>query len=150
MPKAQKELMFRFWNETKKKWEWGYELWGWVKVSSDSEIYSFNYWDKGDEIHIDQYLNIEDKNKTPVYEWDYIKFYGWSIIYLIYWSEEDKKHRYKPISEDSCIRFDLENLTPSIFEVVGNIHEGLNESEYDLIKNRLHEPINEFYRFLDS
>ena len=130
---TQKNLMFRFYNSTKKQWELGYEEKGWLNVASYEDIGNIcnSFPDKWDTIEVDQYLNVEDKNKKPLYEWDYFKFDWGNIIYVACWDEESKKNIYKP--------------------VIGNIHEGVNEEYYDFMKLYAENNIpSEFYKFLDS
>lgn len=150
---AQKNLMFRFYNQTKKQWEFWYEQNGWVSLNSYKEI-EWLCWqlpDKWDVIEADQYLNIEDRNKKPLYEWDYFKFQWGNVIYLACWDEEEKKNIYKPVLVPSIIKIDIRELHTPLFEIIGNIHEGVNEEYYDFMK--LYSENNmpsEFYKFLDS
>ena len=62
---TQKNLMFRFYNATKKQWELDYEEKGWLQLWNYDEITSIcnAFPDKWDVIEVDQYLNVEDTNK---------------------------------------------------------------------------------------
>lgn len=145
--------MFRFYNSTKKQWELDYEEKGWVRLSNYDEIdgICWAFPDKGDAIEVDQYLNIEDKNKKPLYEWDYFKFSGGNIIYLACWDEEEKKDIYKPVLIPSQVKIDVRELHAPLFEIIGNIHEGVNEEYYDFMKLYSENNVpSEFYKFLDS
>lgn len=150
---TQKNLMFRFYNATKKQWELDYEENGWLKLWNYDEITSIcnAFPDKWDVIEVDQYLNIEDINKKKLYEWDYFKFKWGNVIYLACWDEEEKKDIYKPVLVTSQVKIDVRELHSPLFEIIGNIHEWVNEEYYDFMKLHSENSIpSEFYRFLDS
>lgn len=145
--------MFRFYNATKKQWELDYEEKGWLNVASYDEITSIcnAFPDKWDTIEVDQYLNVEDKNKKPLYEWDYFKFEWGNIIYMACWDEEGKKNIYKPVAIKSAVKIDIRELHAPLFEIIWNIHEWVSEEYYDFMKLYAEWKCpSEFYRFLDS
>ena len=150
---TQKNLMFRFYNSTQKKWELDYEEKGGLNVADYEQITSIcnAFPSKWDVIEVDQYLNIEDKNKKKLYEWDYFKFDGGNIIYLACWDEKEKKDVYKPVLVPSQVKIDVRELVSPLFEIIWNIHEGINEEYYDFMKlySEWKMP-SEFYKFLDS
>ena len=150
---TQKNLMFRFYNSTKKQWELGYEEKGWLNVASYEDIGNIcnSFPDKWDTIEVDQYLNVEDKNKKPLYEWDYFKFEWGNVIYVACWDEESKKNIYKPVIIPSKVKIDIRELHAPLFEIIGNIHEGVSEEYYDFMKLYAESKTpSEFYKFLDS
>ena len=117
---TQKNLMFRFYNSTKKQWELNYEDKGGLNVGNYEEITNIcnSFPDKWDVIEVDQYLNVEDKNKKPLYEWDYFKFEWGNVIYVACWDEEEKKNIYKPVIIPSRVKIDIRELHAPLFESV--------------------------------
>lgn len=136
---------------------------GWDKFMEEmfydlESVYCDNVWNKDrtvsrhatcfgeffidDDITIEQYIGINDKNKTPIYIGDIVRI----ISETAFWSVGDKPlepfiKNYEIVFHDGkfCLFYRLEDLFGSEgyyfdlkydgndIEIIGNIHEGIDD-----------------------
>ena len=70
---------------------------------------------------VGQYTGMADKNGTNIFEWDIVResFKGHGRIYHVFWDDDYFAFRAK--GED--ITYQLDEISPSHCEVIGNIHD---------------------------
>ena len=144
--------MFRIYNDTQKRWECGYELWGGFEIDwiPDEEfVKKMDDVKKGDTLIVEQYIGKEDKEKTPVYEGDYIRFNNGTITYQVYWDEKTSEYMYCANVPWKTTSFPVKLLEMPNFTVVGNVHETLDNAYYDIVKKK-REHHNPEFRLQDS
>ena len=80
----------------------------------------FQYFDVDPET-VGQLTGMTDKNGTKIFEWDIVResFKGHGRIYHVFWDDDYFAFRAK--GED--ITYQLDEISPSHCEVIGNIHD---------------------------
>jgi hypothetical protein len=119
-----REIKFRVWCEFRKEMIYISGLLDfkfWISGYCDSEE---NTWPD----NMEQYTGIKDKDEKGIYEGDYILknigYPGKSILIVSYWIPAASFYMYD--KDNPADYFDIWELESEKYEIIGNIHEGIN------------------------
>jgi hypothetical protein len=114
----ERELKFRAWDETNKKWAYeGFNLFGEVTIFDLLKQYQFEEACKS--LSFQQYTGLNDKNGKEGYHKDIVR--SGKKLYSIEWQNEEARFWLAPYGNNTGTWQFMDMLKS--FEIIGNIYE---------------------------